>query len=388
MSRRVRLCLKDLYHQDVVEMIERETRAFSVWDLASSKDPVFPVCWELLWEGFGAHGEIERREVIEASLDADPFKATPDGTYHRYFLLVARDKNGTILGVRDGSILVNPAYDPKLCLIYLAHIYMRPEARGTVLSYWLRIAPVELAVSYLKELHTRGLFALPSPDQPGRYYGMQLNMAAEMEFFTPEERQSWQRILFYGRGGFDVINPVHFPYRQPDFRDPEVIRQTGNHPVPFMLLLRRLGRERQAKMGIKEAQAVINLLYDDFAEHCAPEFLQNSLDVVLERLEIRSKRKDYVELLPLPTGPGNLKRLKKLFRYRAYRDYYGVEGDTRGYLEGPIKKKLKEDRYYLHNSLESIREELEMRERWVYGHRDRALGWDGMPVPNEEESQD
>jgi len=65
--------------------------------------------------------------------------------------------------------------------------------------------------------------------------------------------------LFYGRGGFDVIDPRHFPYRQPDFRDPALIAQSGDRPVPFMLLLRRVGREREARLPIGEAKAVIQL---------------------------------------------------------------------------------------------------------------------------------
>ena len=126
---------------------------------------------------------------------------------------------------------------------------------------------------------------LPLPDQPGKYFGVQLNLAAEMEYFSPDDRLSLQRILFYGRGGFDVIDPRHFPYRQPDFRDPAVIQATGNTPVPFMLLLRRMGRERQARLPIDEARAVMRLLYDEFACFCTPEFLQNSLDIVLQRLD-------------------------------------------------------------------------------------------------------
>lgn len=380
---RVRLCLKDLFHQDVVEMIERETRKYSLWDLRSSQDALFPVAWELLWEGFGPHGEIERREVLEKAVDADPFVPTKDGTFHRYFLLVARDKDGNVLGVRDGSVLVNSRYDPNLCVIYLAHIYMRPEARGSVLSYWLRIAPVELAVQYLLDLHNRGLFTLPEPEKPARYFGLQLNLAAEMEYFTPEERISWQRILFYGRGGFDVIDPHHFPYRQPDFRDPELIRQTGNRPVPFMVLLRRLGRERQARMPISEATAIINLLYDDFAEHCAEEFLDNSLEIVLKRLERRSYQKDHVDLLPLPNGSHNITRLKRLFRYTVYKNYYGGAPDTEAYLSGPMRAKLKENRHYLDDALKAIAAELDARPHWVYGSREHGFSWDGTPLGEE-----
>lgn len=98
--------------------------------------------------------------------------------------------------MRDGSVLVNPGYDPDLCVVYLSHLYMVPAARGTVLSYELRIAPVEVAMDYLAELHARGKIKLPAPDQPGRHFGMRLDLTAEMEYFAPQDPVSLQRILF------------------------------------------------------------------------------------------------------------------------------------------------------------------------------------------------
>ena len=156
MSARVRLCLKDLFHQDVVEMIERETRKYQIWEVTTPDDPDFAKAYALLWGAFGAVGEMEREEAIRSFLLDDPYVPTKDGTYILYFLLVAKDAEGNIRGVRDGSILVNPAYAADLCVVYLSHIFMLPEARGTVLSYWLRITPVEIAMRYLLELHGRG----------------------------------------------------------------------------------------------------------------------------------------------------------------------------------------------------------------------------------------
>src|SRR5687768_3529968 len=40
-GRRIRLCMKDLYHHDVWEMIERETRKFEMWEIATPDDPLF-----------------------------------------------------------------------------------------------------------------------------------------------------------------------------------------------------------------------------------------------------------------------------------------------------------------------------------------------------------
>ncbi len=370
----VRLCMKDLYQHDIAEMIERESRQFELWEIVEPSDPHFDEAYRLLWEAFGDAGEMERRDAIESFLRDDDHVPTASGTWVRYFLIIGRDRHGRVLGVRDGSVLFNPEYDDDLCLVFLSHIYMRPEARGTVLSYWLRIAPVDVAMRWLGDLHEAGLIQVPDPDQPARNYGLRVDLVAEMEYFTPEERISWQRTLFYGRGGFDVINPRHFPYMQPDFRDPEEIRETGNSPVPFMLLVRRMGRELEARMPIDEATAIMRLLYDDFACHCSPEFLENSLQRVIDRLEQRSQHRDFVELLPLPTDARNLSRLKKLFRYNVYRLYYrSASPMVKAWLDGGIKRQLAENPRYLDDAIAAIASELDARAKRVTPQRDRRL---------------
>jgi hypothetical protein len=370
----VRLCLKDLYTQDVVEMIERETRKYEVEAIEHPDHPDFKKAFEILWNAFGASGEMESEAVIRKMLLDDAATPLPSGTYARYFLLVARERaTGAIRGVRDGRVLVNPAYSPDLCLVYLSHIYMLPEARGTVLTYWLRIAPLDLAVTYLHQLHQRAAIALPDPNAPGKYFGMRVDLAAEVEFFSPDDKLSLQRVLFYGRGGFDVIDPRHFPYRQPDFRDPELIAKTGDRPVPFMLLLRRVGREREARLPIDEARAVIQLLYDDFAVFCEPTHLASSLDVVLSRLEERRARgKNDVALLPLPSGAHDLKRLKPLFRYDVYRRHYGPSLATDAYLSSGIADTIGANPHWLDERLAEIAAELAKTPRWVYASRDKS----------------
>jgi hypothetical protein len=378
LGNRVRLCLKDLYQQDIVEMIERETRRYELHSIEHPDHPDFPRAYQILWEAFGPQGEMEPQAAIRQFLLDDPFDPIASGTFVRYFLLIAKDRQGNLRGVRDGSVLYNPSYAPDLCLVYLSHIFMLPEARGTVLTYWLRIAPVELAVEYLYQLHQRNLVKLPAPDQPGKYFGVQLNLGAEMEYFSPDDRLSLQRILFYGRGGFDVIDPRHFPYRQPDFRDPALITATGNTPVPFMLLLRRMGRERQARLPIDEASAVMRLLYDEFACFCTPEFLQNSLDIVLQRLaERRAKGKPDVALLPLPTGAKNLHRLKRLFRHDIYRRYYPNAPGTEVYLER-LKPVLAANPRWFDEEVAKLAAELARTPHYVYASRDKRYEFDAI----------
>ena len=371
----VRLCLKDLYSQDVVEMIERETRKYEVEVIEHPDHPDFKRAFQVLWDAFGATGEMEPESVIREMMLDDPAKPMPSGSYARFFLLVARDRaSGAIRGVRDGRVLVNPAYAPDLCVVYLSHIFMLPDARGSVLTYWLRIAPLDLAVTYLHSLHQRGKIQLPLPDQPGKYFGMRVDLAAEMEYFSPDDKLSLQRILFYGRGGFDAIDPRHFPYRQPDFRDPSLIAKTGDRPVPFMLLLRRVGREREARLPIDEAAAVMKLLYDDFETFCEATNLASSLDIVLGRLEERRARgKNDVALLPLPTGAKDLKRLKPLFRYDVYRRHYGPGPVTDAYLQGPVAQKIAANPHWLDEEIARIAEELAKTRRFVYASRDRGF---------------
>ncbi|MBS1216407.1 MAG: hypothetical protein H6R20_1381 [Proteobacteria bacterium] len=325
---------------------------------------------------------MEPEPVIRKMLLDDATIPLSSGTYARYFLLVARDRaSGKIRGVRDGRVLVNPAYSPDLCLVYLSHIFMLPEARGTVLTYWLRIAPLDLAVSYLHLLQQRGAIALPDANAPGRYFGMRVDLAAEVEFFSPDDKLSLQRILFYGRGGFDVIDPRHFPYRQPDFRDPALIAQSGDRPVPFMLLLRRVGREREARLPIGEAKAVIQLLYDDFAVFCEPKNLVSSLDVVLSRLEERRARgKEDVALLPLPTGAHDLKRLRPLFRYDAYRRHYGASLATDAYFRSGIAETVAANPHWLDEKLVEIAAELAKTPRRVYASRDKGFDPEAPPA--------
>jgi hypothetical protein len=388
LGRRVRLCLKDLYQQDIVEMIERETRRYAFIEIEHPDHPDFANAYRLLYDTFGPQGEMEPEYAIRKFLVEDAYDPLPSGTFIRYFLIVAKDRDGNVRGVRDGSVIYNPKWAPDLCTVYLSHIYVLPEARGTVLTYWLRIAPVELAIEYLFQLQQRGLIDLPMPDQPGRYFGVKLNLAAEMEYFSPDDRLSLQRILFYGRGGFDVIDPRHFPYRQPDFRDAALIAETGNRPVPFMLLLRRMGRERQARLPLDEAMVTMRLLYDEFACFCTAEHLQNSLDLVQRRLhERRDKGKKDVALLPLPTGAKNLQRLRKLFRYDIYRRYYADVPGTAEYVRH-VQQELARNPRWFEDEVSRLSLRLDESAHYVYGSRDKRYELDAIPALLAEAEED
>ena len=62
--------MKDLFHQDVVEMIERETRKYGIWSIADPDHPDFDEAYDLLWTAFGASGEMERKDILAGFLRA------------------------------------------------------------------------------------------------------------------------------------------------------------------------------------------------------------------------------------------------------------------------------------------------------------------------------
>jgi hypothetical protein len=153
-----------------------------------------------------------------------------------------------------------------------------------------------------------------------------------------------------------------------------VSAKTGDRPVPFMLLLRRVGREREARLPIDEARAVMQLLYDDFATYCEPTHLASSLSIVLDRLEERrAKGRNDVALLPLPTGSRDLKRLKPLFRYDVYRRHYGPGAATDAYLNGDVARQAAANPQWLDTELARIAEELAGTKRFVYASRDKGF---------------
>jgi hypothetical protein len=113
----------------------------------------------------------------------------------------------------------------------------------------------------------------------------------------------------------------------------------------------------------------MRLLYDEFAYFCTPDFLQNSLDIVQARLaERRAQGRPDVALLPLPTGPGNLQRLKRLFRYDNFRRYYPDVAGQDEYLER-IRQKLAANPRWFDDEVAALAVELAKTPRYVYSSR-------------------
>jgi hypothetical protein len=149
---RVRLCLKDLYQQDIVEMIERETRRYELESIEHPDHPDFARAYKILWDVVrGPPARWSPSQAIRRFLLDDRHEPLPSGTFMP--LLPAwspRTARATCAGCVTARCIYNPGVGARpVHGVPRGHIYLLPHTRGTVLTYWLRIAPVELAVEYL-----------------------------------------------------------------------------------------------------------------------------------------------------------------------------------------------------------------------------------------------
>jgi GNAT superfamily N-acetyltransferase len=221
-----------------------DTAGFEIHRIRRIQEPLFETGYAALWEEFGACGEMERRATLEARFGAD--------TRFLYEMAVVLSR-GRLAAVRDHTAV---AMDGAV-VVHLSHNLVLPEWRRTGLAGWMRALPV----------HTGRRCAEANGLPPGA----PLVLVAEMEFFDPLQPATGHRLKAYEKAGFKKVDPRAFAYHQPDFRAPEQIDASGGaKPLPFQLVLRRLGREGETAINGKELRTVASALRDLYAEQLRP----------------------------------------------------------------------------------------------------------------------
>jgi hypothetical protein len=212
---------------------------YEQYSIRSVRDPWFEPAYEALWDEFGAKGEMERRETLEAR-----FKLTPSMVYE----MVLVRKDGEIAAVRDHTIIPSAGE----VVVHLSHNLVMPKHRRTGLAGWMRALPVVSA----RQL------------SPGDF----VTLAGEMEYDDKKDPDRGIRLLAYEKAGFLKIDPSVVSYFQPDFRDPATIDASGGaKPLPFQLLLRRVGREEERTISGYEVRRVVQAIYRMYAAQFRPQ---------------------------------------------------------------------------------------------------------------------
>lgn len=229
---------------------ELDLAAFAVHRIRSRDDAHFDAAYRPLWAEFGAKNEMERRETLAAR-----FRLAPAMLYE----MILVEKDGAFAAVRDHTAI--PAEDQ--VVVHLSHNLVAPDWRRSGLAGWMRALPIATAREF-------------RPGQP-------ITLVAEMEYDDGTDPQRTVRLRAYEKGGFLKVDPARIRYHQPDFRPPMLIDTTGGpEPVPFQLLLRRVGRETDPAITGRELRRIVRALYRMYGAQFRPQDMAHpALDLSL-----------------------------------------------------------------------------------------------------------
>jgi len=238
---------------------------FEVHRIRSHGNPWFDQAYRALWAEFGVKNEMERRETLAAR-----FALAPQMLYEMVLVL----KNGAFAAVRDHTAI--PVDDE--VVVHLSHNLVTTELRRTGLAGWMRAMPIATARAF-------------RPGAP-------ITLVAEMEYDDGKDPIRSIRLRAYEKAGFVKVDPARVKYHQPDFRAPMVMDMTGGaEPVPFQLVMRRVGREGESEITGTELRRIVRAIYHMYGAQFRPQ------DMAHPALELSHypSRDEVVPLLP-PTA--------------------------------------------------------------------------------------
>ncbi len=244
--------------------------------------PLFEAAYARLWREFGSLNEMESREVLATRFAWYPVSRHGDRWFRYEMALVRRGEES--IAVRDHVAIVSQDSEGPCAVVHLSHVLVEPEWRRTGVAAWLRAVPIQTARACL----CAAGFPEDSP----------ITLVAEMEHPDPTHEMRSIRLKAYERAGFRKIDPRRIDYHQPDFRSPEAIDTAGgSQPVPFTLIVRRVGREEGHEMPSAEVKHIISSLYGMYATGVRAQDMQG----LWRQLEGWPKGSDPVSLF-LPTS--------------------------------------------------------------------------------------
>ena len=212
----------------------------------SIHQPQFVMAYERLWSEFGPQHEMETREIVRRRL-AWHRAAAIGNCWLRYELILVR-RQGQFVAVRDHTAVTTCGRGAPHAVVHLSHVLVEAAWRRTGLAGWLRAWPIQTARACLAAAG----FPTVSPT----------TLVAEMEHPDPQFPNRLVRLAAYEKAGFKKVDPQVVKYFQPDFRPPRQIDASGGpRPLPFGLVLRRVGREEEQIIHGAEVREIVESLY-------------------------------------------------------------------------------------------------------------------------------
>ena len=237
-----------------------------------------------------------------------------DPLYMRYYLLVAKNGKGEIIGVSDGNFIGTE----KASSMYWAHIAVPSEERRSGVATLLYAATLGFGNEYsrtaeneFKALGKNVDYNTPIPGNKLMYY------IVESEPVNPIDKESAKltigRLLFHGNGaGLSVIPALLYAQidleSSPDSKfDPKHLEKWNT--VPLLLLARRLGHENETEMPCEEAKQISWLMTSYFLSSGLYNSAGGKFDY---EHSISMLNGENTPVIPLPSGGTELERLEQL----------------------------------------------------------------------------
>jgi GNAT superfamily N-acetyltransferase len=245
---------------DVADLAPGDARAAGydwsgkkVHRIRSSGHAWFERAYARLWREFGEHAEMEERSVIEGRLRWRP--SEPIAGHALLYELIAVESDGELIAVRDHTAILrlDPPGAAPAVVVHLSHAWVDPRHRRSGLAAWLRALPLAAA---------RDCAALAGTGLP-----RSIDLVAEMEPPSPAHPARSSRLLAYERAGFRMIDPSSVAYLQPDFRPAAEIDASALAPLPFVLIVRRVGAEAEETLPSSRVRAIVGALYRMYQQH-------------------------------------------------------------------------------------------------------------------------
>ena len=293
---RVHLDLADVTGPPDARVREAAER-FTLEQVTSAEDPLFDAAYTLLDREWAASGGLEPRSVAAGYVSAATAGLQRDGIAICPHLVVARDRDGAIAGVRDGHTTVDAASGR--CVVFLAHGIVLPAWRRSGVATLLRSLPTTMAREIVRA-QTGG--SLPTL------------LAAEMDPVDPANPDTIVRLIAYGRSGFSIIPPDVLPYCQPDFR---ALERTGGAPrvIAQLAVVRLLGHDADT-LPIAWARAHVRHLHAVHGTHAHSPLLDLAAAFAERALDRHGP--GHVPLLRPPTTAADRAALAPLLQSRVW----------------------------------------------------------------------
>lgn len=207
---------------------------FNWSQIRSASDALFEMAYTTLWQEFAAAHEMETRDVVAARLN---------GSHDLQYEILLVRADGALVAVRDHTAIAAEGG----FIVHLSHLFIAPSWRRSGIAGWMRAAPI---------LTARELASSIGAPSGG------ITLAGEMEYDDGTDPRKALRLLAYERAGYRKIDPRIVSYHQPDFRTPAAINAGGGaRPLPFQLIIRRVGHEAERSITGAEVRRIVRALY-------------------------------------------------------------------------------------------------------------------------------